>query len=362
VIIINQKSDVKSKITKVLKEHPEGLTTQNLSDILKLSRNTVIRYASELKGEGKVYIRREGALSLHYLKDLMKKFHKNFEKGLSKVSLLVIFAVISVILPLLTYYGSEMGGMFVGQGEQKSEIHLDFVNLEVNGSREYEWSLNSTCNLESCRTNSIKVSGSIMANASGNASIFIENNGKKYLMVSKDFQLKQIKNETSINETNPTLPIEQNVTLNETGEFANETNQTLNITKSLNETLNETNLTLPIEENITINESFEVQNKTNITLPIEQNVTLNEVTNETEVFYFVDACEETCNITDLFNQTRYKLTFDLSPNISIRLDSFRYVWEWVEPISIITNVSMNATENISTTTTTKNVKIGRAHV
>ena len=78
VITINKKSDVKDEIVRVLSGHPEGLTTQNLSEMIGVSRNTVIRYASELKGEEVIYIRREGPLTLHYLKSLMEKFGKGF--------------------------------------------------------------------------------------------------------------------------------------------------------------------------------------------------------------------------------------------------------------------------------------------
>jgi len=75
---VNKKPNVKNDIIRVLSKHPGGLTTQNLSEMIGVSRNTVIRYASELKGEEVIYIRREGPLTLHYLKSLMEKFGKGF--------------------------------------------------------------------------------------------------------------------------------------------------------------------------------------------------------------------------------------------------------------------------------------------
>jgi predicted transcriptional regulator len=79
VITINEKN-VKEEIIRILKTHPEGLTVQALSDMIRVSRHTIIKYIFELKGSGIVYRRRVGSATLHYLKSVLEKFHKNPEE------------------------------------------------------------------------------------------------------------------------------------------------------------------------------------------------------------------------------------------------------------------------------------------
>jgi predicted transcriptional regulator len=79
VITINEKN-VKEEIVRILKTHPEGLTVQALSDMIGVSRHTIIKYIFELKGSGIVYRRRVGSATLHYLKSILEKFHKNPEE------------------------------------------------------------------------------------------------------------------------------------------------------------------------------------------------------------------------------------------------------------------------------------------
>lgn len=80
---VNKKTDMKPKIIRTLSRHPEGLTIQNLADEIKVSRHTIIRYLSELVGEGLVYRRKVGSATLHYLKDVSGKANseKVFAKG-----------------------------------------------------------------------------------------------------------------------------------------------------------------------------------------------------------------------------------------------------------------------------------------
>lgn len=78
MIIINGKN-VKDQIIRILGTHPEGLTAKNLSDMIGVSRPTVVKYIFELKGSGIIYRRRIGSVTLHYLKSLLKKFRKNFK-------------------------------------------------------------------------------------------------------------------------------------------------------------------------------------------------------------------------------------------------------------------------------------------
>lgn len=79
MISINEKN-IKGEIIRILQTHPEGLTIQALSDRIGVSRHTVIKYIFELKGSGIIYRRRVGSATLHYLKSLLEKFHKNFEE------------------------------------------------------------------------------------------------------------------------------------------------------------------------------------------------------------------------------------------------------------------------------------------
>jgi len=79
VIIINGK-DVKQEIIKILEIHPEGLTVQALSNMIGVSRQTIIKYIFELKGSGVVYRRRVGSATLHYLRSILAKFNKQFEE------------------------------------------------------------------------------------------------------------------------------------------------------------------------------------------------------------------------------------------------------------------------------------------
>ena len=78
MVIINGKN-VKEEIIRILESHPEGITIQNLSDWIGVSRHTVIKYVFELKGSGIIYRRRVGSATLHYLRSLLEKFNKNFE-------------------------------------------------------------------------------------------------------------------------------------------------------------------------------------------------------------------------------------------------------------------------------------------
>ncbi|MDI6826525.1 MAG: helix-turn-helix domain-containing protein [Candidatus Aenigmarchaeota archaeon] len=80
MITINEKNRVREEIIKILGNHPEGLTVQFLSDRIGVSRHTIIKYIFELKGSGIVYRRRVGSATLHYLKSLLERLHKNFEE------------------------------------------------------------------------------------------------------------------------------------------------------------------------------------------------------------------------------------------------------------------------------------------
>ena len=62
-------TDQKEKILNILKKHPEGLTIQKISDLMKMSRITATKYIHELIGGGKVYQRQVGVAKLCYAKE-----------------------------------------------------------------------------------------------------------------------------------------------------------------------------------------------------------------------------------------------------------------------------------------------------
>lgn len=59
---------LKEKIVDILRDHPEGLTIQELSKLTGAHRQTVRAYLQWLQGADVVYQRRIGAVSLNYLK------------------------------------------------------------------------------------------------------------------------------------------------------------------------------------------------------------------------------------------------------------------------------------------------------
>jgi len=59
---------VKIKIISILKKYPEGLTTVDISNNLKISRNTASKYIYQLLREGTIYQREVGNAKLCYLK------------------------------------------------------------------------------------------------------------------------------------------------------------------------------------------------------------------------------------------------------------------------------------------------------
>jgi len=65
--------EMKEKITKLLGDHPEGLTIEELSKLIKVHRQTITKYIFELTGNGTVLRRWVGPASLHYLKKYLEK-------------------------------------------------------------------------------------------------------------------------------------------------------------------------------------------------------------------------------------------------------------------------------------------------
>ena len=65
---MEEENNFKEKIEKLLKENSQGLTIQDISDMLNITRITVSIALAELKGEEKLDIREIGQAKLHILK------------------------------------------------------------------------------------------------------------------------------------------------------------------------------------------------------------------------------------------------------------------------------------------------------
>lgn len=63
-------------LLEALKEHPEGLTIEDLSRLMKAHRQTVTKYILWLEGAGKIHRRRIGAVTLHYTKRQWERLKK----------------------------------------------------------------------------------------------------------------------------------------------------------------------------------------------------------------------------------------------------------------------------------------------
>jgi len=76
----NNADYLKKRIIEILKEHPEGLTIQELSKITGAHRQTVTKYVLWLEGAGIVFRRRIGAVTLQYLKKQFEALKKRDKK------------------------------------------------------------------------------------------------------------------------------------------------------------------------------------------------------------------------------------------------------------------------------------------
>lgn len=59
---------MQKKIVKLLKEHPEGLTTVEIAKLLNTHRHTITKYIYALVGAGIIYQRIVGPAKICYLK------------------------------------------------------------------------------------------------------------------------------------------------------------------------------------------------------------------------------------------------------------------------------------------------------
>jgi parallel beta-helix repeat protein len=223
--------------------------------------------------------------------------------------------ILGIILVVSVSFAITGRFMITGRFIQTSESHLQVLNLAVEEDQAYDWNLSETCPGINCSLSSIRVSGSIIANNSGYARIYIENLGKMYLILDESFELNTI-DETTTTTTSTTTTT---TTTSTTTTTINETNTT------------ETNMTEPV-----INTTEETTNQTII---------------EPEVFYFAEKCVETCEITDLFNKTSYNIIFELTTGFIIKLDSIEYIWNWSES-KTTTSTAPETTTTLNETTTT----------
>ena len=65
---MKKSNGIREKIIKILKKHPEGLTTNEISEIIGMSRHSLAKYIYQLLGEGKIFQREIGTAKLCYLK------------------------------------------------------------------------------------------------------------------------------------------------------------------------------------------------------------------------------------------------------------------------------------------------------
>ena len=174
---------------------------------------------------------------------------KRIYLNLAVIGVIAIFAFFLIFKPAIEGYA-------VGGREYR---YTEKINLTVNGSQEYLWYPDNPGELSS-----IKITG----NLSGSAKVYLEYEGKKYLIFDKYKESVDRITGLAIIEANQTAEINEtiNLTLNETqinetfgnGTFPNglETNVSKTIiNQSLNETINQT-------EEIVINQTEELTNET----------------------------------------------------------------------------------------------------
>jgi len=69
--------EIKKEIVNLLSKHSQGLTLEDLSQLIHVHRQTVTKYVLELKGAKIIYRRWVGSASLHYLTKFSRKFEKS---------------------------------------------------------------------------------------------------------------------------------------------------------------------------------------------------------------------------------------------------------------------------------------------
>ena len=67
--MVLENNNIKEKILKLLVERDYGLTIEEISNALKISRSTASKYLAVMEAEGKIQMRMVGKAKLHYLKN-----------------------------------------------------------------------------------------------------------------------------------------------------------------------------------------------------------------------------------------------------------------------------------------------------
>ena len=73
-VYMKKSNNIREKIIKILRKHPEGLTIVEITKEINMSRNAVTKYVYQLLGEGSIFQREVGTAKLCYLKG--KKYGK----------------------------------------------------------------------------------------------------------------------------------------------------------------------------------------------------------------------------------------------------------------------------------------------
>jgi len=248
-----------------------------------------------------------------------------------KVKVFQGFVVILIACSILLFTELKKP-MTIGYSIFQEKIYTDYVNLTITKNQEFEWSPQNVGEL-----NSISISGEIIGK--GIVKVYIENDGKKYLLFDSQNKSKISQMPTfSIHSGEITIdmlvsPVEEiNQSLDNLTEsefFSSKKNETKNenttkFSSDVTDLTNVTNLTnLTNELKINSSESVTYKNETEIkneTTFFEDNKTnLTEEIREK----FERVCTETCYLSG-FNKTKYKLIFEIENGTILKIYSISY--------------------------------------
>ena len=68
--------EIEQDIEKLLENHPEGLTIQDISRTLGSHRQTVAKYILVLEAKKEIFVRRIGKVSLCYIKETFSEIKR----------------------------------------------------------------------------------------------------------------------------------------------------------------------------------------------------------------------------------------------------------------------------------------------
>ncbi len=282
-------------------------------------------------------------------------------KSQKLVNTLAVIGLLIFIVSSIIFIGFRITGFAV-----LNEVnYIDILNLSLNGSGIYFWGLQKQGDL-----NSVRLSGSIIG--SGSVKVYIENEGKKYLLFDNSnpnlitsnvafnpLEVYNIVNEENLSknlsQSNQSGFIEENLSVN--------TNRGIeNLSAFLGNISNEIILNISFfnesMENIS-NTSFLNESFANLTLQNTSNESVfNEDINLTNIgvvqpIYLENVCVETCNLSG-FDSLGYNLIFEIedavlnineinyslkqSSNVTIKEERKQYKAEIGKPVKWIKTV------------------------